>query len=259
VPRVAGSPGAERSPAGLASDRWPRGPHAPFLGAGALHVWRLELDRPPDEIERLGSLLSAGERSRAARFRFPRDRDRHVVAHGALRIVVGRYLRLHPSAIAFRVGPHGKPALTEDPPNLHFNLSHSGDLALIALSGEAPVGVDVEHTRRDPDLEALARRFFSPAEQQALAALPPGERVKGFYQCWTRKEAVIKATGEGLSRPLDSFDVSLGSARPRLLRLDGDPTAADFWSLAELQPGRDYLGAVATRKPSVRLVLCDFG
>jgi 4'-phosphopantetheinyl transferase len=236
---------------------WPAGPLEPTLSPGRVHVWSIDLERPPDRFVRS---LSADERSRAARFRFAHDRARYVVAHGALRALLGRYLQRPPASIGFRVGPRGKPALAQSPPALHFNLAHSESLALVAVALGHQVGVDVERLRPLPDLRGVAAHSFSPAENTCLAAVPAGGELEAFYQCWTRKEAIIKATGEGLNRPLDSFDVTLGAGRAAaMLRLEGEPGAPRRWTLLELRPATGFVGAIAAREPSLSAVGWRFG
>jgi 4'-phosphopantetheinyl transferase len=190
------------------------------------------------------ALLSADERARADRFHFARDSRRYVVTRATLRRVLGAQLGRHPSSLAFDVGPRGKPSLAGTP--LHFNVAHAGELALIALTTLGEVGVDVEPLEPMDDVETIAERFFSPAEREALRALPAAARTDAFLTCWTRKEAYVKAIGEGLACPLDAFDVTLAPGEEaRLLRIAGDD--ADRWSLVDLRPAPGYVGAVAGR------------
>jgi 4'-phosphopantetheinyl transferase len=172
------------------------------LHDGAVDVWRVELDRVEP------AMLSADERARAARFARDLDRDRFVAARTALRRVLGAYLDCAAERVAFRYGARGKPSLDLDPAPLAFNLSHSHGLALIAIARAPAVGVDVEH-HRAIDADALAASGFSPAERRALAAFAPRDRLAAFFRGWTRKEATIKAHGDGLYLPLDRFTVSL--------------------------------------------------
>ena len=214
--------------------------------AEEVHVWRLPLDGPaPDWLERV---LDPTERKRAEHFQFARDRDRHVIAHGLLRHVLGRYAGIPAGAIAYRVGLRGKPCLAVTPgrPPLRFNLSHSADLALCAVTLRRELGVDVEQVRGDRDHQGIAERFFSPAEFTGLRALPPAQRQDAFYACWTRKEAYAKARGEGLSLALDSFDVSVAPAAPAaVLRSEAGPAETTRWRLEELRPAPGYVAALA--------------
>jgi 4'-phosphopantetheinyl transferase len=190
--------------------------------------------------------LSADEQRRAGNYGRPELQWAFVVARGRLRILLGRYLRLEPVAVRFVYNAHGRPELPAelDGTRLRFNLSHSGNVVLYAFASQRQVGVDVEQSGRRVDFEALAGRFFSPRENDDLAALPAAERRAAFFRCWTRKEAFIKATGRGLSYGLKRFDVSLAPGKPaRLLRAESDDPSR--WSLDELPVGSGYAAAVA--------------
>ena len=213
------------------------------LTGRAVHVWPISIQAPVPVVDQFRSLLSADETARAARFRFEHLQHSFILARGALRILLGRYLNTAPDDLAFRYGSKGKPALDG---HLQFNVSHSGGLALIAFTMDCELGVDVEAVRTMPDMEDVAKRFFCPEETAELLALPDGHRDQGFFMCWTRKEAYIKATGEGLSAPLDAFCVTLrpGEAA-RMIHLERDPIAARAWSLHDLKPARGYAAALA--------------
>jgi 4'-phosphopantetheinyl transferase len=218
-----------------------------------IHVWRVKLDGGPEQLPALGHALAPDELARADRFRFPHDRSRFVIAHAALRALLGRYLNRAPEQIRFASGPHGKPRLTES--TLHFNLAHSGGLALIAVAWEREVGVDLEGMRADVDFAGLAARFFSPAEARALAGLPDEEQVAAFYAAWTRKEAYLKARGAGLSLGLAQCEVSFRPGEPAaLLATQPDPAEAARWTLAALDPGPGYAGALAAEGAGWRIV-----
>lgn len=230
---------------------WNPGPARPVLTGDEIHVWGVDLTQPP---EPLAALLSADEQARAARYKIAVVRNHFVVSRGVLRQLLARYLLLEPARIQFDVGAQGKPA-TAGQPEFHFNLAHSGELALIAVTKNQPVGVDVEQLRPLPDREMIARRFFSPAEFAALQTVAPAKQTRAFFNAWTRKEAFIKALGKGLSHPLDAFDVSLTPGKPaRLQRIAGNPKAAAGWTLAHLEPAPGYIGALAVelRSPAVQ-------
>jgi 4'-phosphopantetheinyl transferase len=197
-------------------------------------------------------VLSPTERERAARFRFDRDRARYVAAHGAMRCILGDALGRPPASLAFEVGPLGKPALA-DHPALHFNLSHSRDLAVLAVTTHGPVGVDVEAALPIPDSVAVAEANFSPAERAALRRLPEAERVAGFHRLWTRKEAYLKAIGTGLSHALDRFTVTSDAAAARVVEIDGDAAAGARWAVAPLVLPSPFVGAVAIRAEGIVL------
>jgi 4'-phosphopantetheinyl transferase len=222
------------------------------LDANAVHVWRVGLDQPAHIRDRLPGLLVPEERDRAARFVFDRDRDHYVVGRGVLRILLGRYLGLPPELVPIAYGRFGKPELAAGSPHarLAFNLAHSHGFALYAFAQGRRVGIDLERVRPMPDAESIAARFFSARERAALSALPAGERVNGFFRAWTRKEAFIKALGEGLSRPLDRFSVSLGPGEPaRLLEVADDPAEAGRWTLRDLDAPSGFLAALAADGP----------
>ncbi len=199
-------------------------------------------------LARLTQLLPAEERERAARFYFQRDRNHFAAARGILRSLLGQYLNLAPGRLCFGYSPYGKPALAAaagEPP-LRFNLSHSHGLALIAVTRGREIGVDVEWIRPDFATEEIAGRFFAPAEVKVMRALPPALQAEAFFNCWTRKEAFIKAHGLGLSLPLNQFEVSLAPGEPAaLLSTQFDPPAAARWRLCALEPGKGFAAALA--------------
>jgi 4'-phosphopantetheinyl transferase len=217
------------------------------LPADEVHLWRVDLASVAAAEEKWRPILSADEQARAARFHFSRDRQSYTATRALLRTILANYLTSDPAGLLLRYSEKEKPLL--DPVHaggkLEFNVSHSGTTALLAFAWERAVGVDVEKIRQDFDSEAIARRFFSGHEQRQLAALSSSEKYEGFFRCWTRKEAFIKATGEGLSLPLDQFDVSLkpgdGNA---LLATRPDHADVALWSLREVSAGEGYVAAL---------------
>lgn len=214
-----------------------------------VEVWRVALDLPAETVERLKPLLADDELARAARYHFESDRRRSVVRRAALRSIVAGYVGLAPAELRFAYGPQGKPSLAASDAGLHFNLSHSGELALVAV-GQVPLGVDLERLRQVADADLVARRFFTPNEVAIQRAASDSNRV--FLQHWTRKEAIIKAVGKGLSMPLDTFDVS----EPIVLTREtgGEQT----WHLRDLRPADGFLAAIATAEPIKRIVWFDW-
>lgn len=230
---------------------WSDPPPDASVSPADVDVWRIGLARDAASLATLWATLSEEERGRAERFVFPADRDRFLASHGALREILGRYLRCDPGRIAFRTTEYGKPFLAPDSGSLRFNLSHSGDQALFAVTRSRQIGVDIERLREDFDVYEIADRFFSPGEVAALRALPQASLREGFFTCWTRKEAYIKARGEGLSMPLDRFDVSVApGSEARLLAARGDPAAAEGWTLRAIDPGEGYVAALAVEGAS---------
>ena len=223
---------------------------APTVGAlrrQDVQLWIVTLDDPREEGQRQLACLSEDERDRAEGFRFEQDRRRFVTARAALRQILGRCLGLPASEISFEYGHYGKPALKSDTAReIEFNMSHCEGLALIAVASGRRVGVDLERVHSGAAEEQIAERFFSASEVAALRALPRPLQDEAFFACWTRKEAYIKARGEGLSMPLDAFSVSLTPGEPAAL-LDC-PSARDEiqnWSLRSFAPAPHFIAAVA--------------
>jgi 4'-phosphopantetheinyl transferase len=227
----------------------PRSPAAGLeLGPGEIHVWSIRLDPPAERVERLGRFLAADEWQRASRFRFEKHRRQYVVGRGALRALLAAYAGTRPERVQFAYGPRGKPFLAPElaEAGLQFNLSNSDELAVVGLVRGPEIGVDVEYLRPMPDCSQIAERFFSQSEREVLRGIPAARKEEAFFNCWTRKEAYLKAVGEGLAAPLDSFDVTLAPGEPpRMLSLEGDPERAARWSFHDLRPADDYIGAVA--------------
>ena len=200
-------------------------------------------------------MLDTDELARANRFYFEKDRKHFVVARGFLRALLGRYLQLEPKQLQFSYGAWGKPALDGEfrESRLRFNMSHSHGVALYAVTEGREIGIDVEHVRPDFASDNVARRFFSPFEVDVFSELPEDDRVAAFFRCWTRKEAYIKATGRGLSQPLDGFDVSLGPAA--LLR--NEDGAPERWTMIDFEVGPGYAGALVVESPVAKIRYWD--
>lgn len=233
-----------------AEDSWPPPPEHLSPGPAEVHVWRASLRQSETTVERLLHTLARDEQERAARFHFQKDHDGFVVARGALREILGRCLRVEPAQLRFSYSSYGKPALIAAPgwPDLHFNVSHSHELALLAVAQGRTLGVDIEFLRPAVADGEVAERFFSAYEVARLRALPAAQQTRAFFNCWTRKEAYIKARGEGLSWPLSQFDVSLAPEEPvAILCTRGDPQEAARWSLQELRPAADYAAALVAQ------------
>ena len=217
------------------------------LPVDEVHVWRTGLDLVPSGLAKLQEILAPDERERADRFHFEADRRRCVIGRGYLRLLLGKILDLPAGSLQFDYDEFGKPSLISGQPRqLQFNVSHSGDLILIAITEGRAVGIDVERIRTDLDLDVVAERFFSENECRVLGSLVGRERSEAFFACWTCKEAYLKARGVGLSLPLDMFDVSfLPNEEPRLLATRHDPAEAARWRLRKLNVSADYAAALA--------------
>jgi 4'-phosphopantetheinyl transferase len=230
------------------------------LNRDTLHVWvvRLEVASPLfDELERT---LSADEIARADKFYFERDRRSFVAARGILRATIANYIETTPSALRFSYNEFGKPRLEGSKKfcDLSFNVSHSGGLALIAIALSRDVGVDIEVINESVRTEEVAKHFFSASEVAALARLPQSLRTAGFFNCWTRKEAYIKARGRGLSIPLDSFDVTLIPGEPAALIRSDDALDLSNWKIENLQIDSGYAGAIVAAGHDWKLTRLDW-
>lgn len=227
---------------------WGQPPDTWALDETTVHVWLVAAEQMAPSVGRLATLLAADERHRAARFHFARDRQRYIVAHGLLRVLLGSYLGYPPERLEFVSGPHGKPALAgaAGASPLRFNLSHAHGRVLYAVTSQREVGVDIEEQRELPDAEQIAERFFSVREREVWRAVPAHEKSAAFFACWTRKEAYLKAIGMGLAMPLDAFAVSLAPGEPaRLVEVKGGPYEPARWSLRDLPPIPGYAAALA--------------
>jgi 4'-phosphopantetheinyl transferase len=232
---------------------WPLVDRVPPLGPDDVHVWQVSL-AVDEQAERLEPLLAADERDRADRFHFPRDRRRFVIGRGSLRVLLGEYLSVAPADVRLDVTPLGKPHLARGPTaGLRFNVAHTDELALFALTWGREVGVDVERERPDVEWRELAQRFFAPAEVAALTALPAEEQRPAFYRCWTRKEAYVKALGLGMQVPLDGFAVTLTDEHAALVHTAHDPAQHRRWALRGLTPAPGFAAAVAVEGAGWRL------
>jgi 4'-phosphopantetheinyl transferase len=227
------------------------------LGTNEVHLWRLNLQATACGTDQWLSLLSCDEGTRAARFHRQIDRQYFITARAMLRQILGSYLKKDPGALIFSYSDREKPSIggEEAGSGIEFNVSHSGHLALLAFARSREIGVDVEQIRRDFDTSKIAARFFSAAEQKQLAALPPERRSDAFFLCWTRKEAFIKATGKGLSLPLDQFDVSLvPKEKDALLATRPDPQERTRWSMRDIAVPSEYAAAICVSGTGWRLV-----
>lgn len=243
----------------IVAPRWSAPPAEVALGAGDVHVWRVALDAPAATIAALARVLTDDERARAARFHFDRDRNAYTIARGALRTLAGRYLGRLPGSLGIAYRAKGKPYLAApDSAWLRFNVSHSGEVAVIGFARDRELGVDVERRRAMSDLASLAHSSFSPDEYARYCAIAPHDQVTAFFLCWSRKEAFIKATGEGISQ-LAAFDVSLAPGEPaRLLRVAGEPHGAPRWSLEDLPDIPGYAAALAIAGHGLDVACWDF-
>ncbi|HKW17009.1 MAG TPA: 4'-phosphopantetheinyl transferase superfamily protein [Terriglobales bacterium] len=234
---------------------WNTPPSPIQLAPSEIHLWRVDLASSPTGNSPKEGLLSDDEIARAKKFHFGRDREAFVRARGALRCILARYVPYPPDKIRFFYQPNGKPELATAQNNigLNFNLSHSGDLAIIGVTLGRRIGVDVERYRNLEFLE-IARRYFSLSESRQLTALPPNELKENFFACWTRKEAFLKALGEGIGVLLPCVSVTVAQFEsPKLIEFQGNADAPLHWSLTDTQVSEGYAAALAFERGPVKI------
>ncbi len=240
---------------------WLRCSDPPPLADGEVHIWRLRLTSP--DSSKLLSILSEDEQRRARQFLFERHREHFIVGRVRMRQLLAAYTSCHAEQLTFAYENLGKPFFRQ--PELagrfHFNFSNSDDQALLAITREQPLGVDLERVRPMQDMLGLARRYFADRETEKLTALPSEEQPDAFFRCWTRKEAYLKAIGKGLTFPLRDVEVELLGYEPcRIFHVNGDRAEAADWTVIHLTPAAEFHGALAIRRmppPTVRLLELD--
>ncbi len=227
------------------------------LGKDEVHIWSFCLDVPSTSLSRFKSVLSSDEQERARRFHFEKHRSRYIAGRGGLRTLLSHYLGVPLEELTFRYGNYGKPELLEqaEAPNIHFNLSHSDSMACVAVTRAGPVGLDIEHVKPLHDMGELVNRFFSPRESSLFERLDQHEQPDAFFNLWTRKEAWLKATGEGISQFLKQVEVSfLPGEKPQLLQLPDSFKPACKWSLYAWNVAQGLKGALAIAVDKPRIV-----
>ena len=223
----------------------------PALGPGKVQLRLISLPGAVERLTRLREYLSAEELQRGNRLLDREKRDRFLAGRAILREILAGYLGEEPGSIRLSEGEFGKPHLSDhlDADSITFNLSHAGDLLLVAVAAGSEVGVDLEQVRLDlADLpyRTMAERYFSPREQEDLFSLPASEQIDAFYRCWTRKEAYLKGTGTGFAQPSNGFDMALLPDQPAaLLAHRGAPAEVGKWSIRDIQVPQGYCAAVA--------------
>ena len=230
--------------------QWPSGSTAPELASDEVHVWAVSLCITPGALEALAATLSPDEKERAGKFKFEKYRNRFIAGRGVLREILGKYLQAKPATLRISCSTNGKPALAAEfaSAGIHFNLAHSEDLALVAVTRVGAIGVDVECIRPVKEMDELVARFFSARETVLFQRLRPDEKAAAFFNLWTRKEALLKATGEGITRSLSLVEVSFLPGKPaRLLAIAGDASKAAEWAVCELSPATGFVGALAIK------------
>ncbi|MBE9249740.1 4'-phosphopantetheinyl transferase superfamily protein [Dolichospermum sp. LEGE 00240] len=218
-----------------------------------VHIWRINLNSDELQLQSFRETLSSDEIARAERFYFPEHRQRFMAGRGTLRTILGQYLDIAPKQVEFEYQPRGKPLLAAKfaDQGLLFNLSHSQDLALLGVSYQHQIGVDLEYIRTMSDLEGLAKRFFSAREYEYLRLLSPAQQQQIFFRYWTCKEAYLKATGDGLVQ-LEEIEIDLTPNQPSKLLVSGD------WSLRELTPANNFAAAVVVAGSNIHLHFWEY-
>lgn len=233
-----------------------------LLESDQVHVWRIELThliQAPSS--RYAHVLSIDEISKANKFFFEGDRTKYMITRLTVREILGSYLEVEPEELVFAYNQYGKPYLAKQghEESLNFNISHAGNLSLLAITKDRRIGVDLEPLRDEASMETIAKRFFAPAEVTQLLSFPDDLRQKAFFTCWTRKEAFVKAQGKGLSIPLDQFEVAFGPNEiPRLIKTSIDGGETDRWSIFHLDPGPGYVGALVVEGSGLNVIGLDW-
>lgn len=220
------------------------------LSGNDIHIWYAALDLPPEQLEIFSLTLSSDEKTRAERFHFDEHRQLFIASRGILREILSRYSDLAPDQIQFNYGSRGKPEIAEScgSAKLKFNLSHSGKVALYAITLDREIGIDIEKIHPIADAEQIAKRFFSAKECAWLSEHSPSEKPAAFFDLWTCKEAYLKAIGEGLAFGLDQFEILFSPSKPpKIFSIQGNYQAAKPWFLQQLNPVLGYVGAVAVK------------
>jgi len=244
----------------LDGSEWPFASGTPGLEPWQVHLWSATQREFSSHSDRLWPVLSEDEQAKSQRFRSAQDRSWYVTRHGLLRRILSWYLQQDASEIKFSVGANGKPEIdgqiqiAGQRAPLYFNASDSGEIVVWAITAACPVGVDIECMRTIPDIEQIASRFFSPRETRTLMSLPADSRLGAFYACWTRKEAFLKATGEGITQNLAKVEVTLAPGEePKVLTVSEDSRQDQPWQLRPFSPAPGYLGCLAYRHTSLAL------
>ena len=227
---------------------WRQAVPGKLINSNEVHVWRVLIDSTTVQIENLKEILSSDELVKAGRFHFEKDQKRFIAARGILRRILGHYLDMNPHDIRFEYTSHGKPLLAGISGNdtISFNLTHSGAFALYAITRGKDIGIDIERVRDDVDMYQITQRFFSQGEINSLKQIDENKRLELFFQYWTRKEAFLKAMGEGITFPMEQCDVSLVNGRVLSpVTLLGINRENSCWHVQDLFPGRVYTAAIA--------------
>lgn len=223
---------------------WKSPPEELSISSGMVHLWSVDLSAPPAPISFYASLLSSDEQQRADRFYFQKHKDQFIVGRGLLRELIGKYAKVNPRNITFSYNQFGKPGF-EQQAELKFNLSHSNGLAIIGFTIQMEIGLDLEKIDPAINVRQIARHFFAANEQKQIQELPADQQAAAFFKCWTSKEAFIKAHGQGLSLPLDQFEVEVIPDQPAAIKaVHWDLKPANTWDILGFVPRESFLAAL---------------
>ena len=225
---------------------WTSPPPALTIENGEVHVWCIHLNMPHIQIQQMETILSDDELVKANRFHFDKHRRCYIASHGMLRKILSRYIYLNPSQIQFNYSPLGKPTLAFGGNHvpLSFNLSHSNQLALIAVALNRSIGIDIEFMRFNTDLESIAEQYFSPSEYETIKSFSPYQRHSSIFDLWTLKEAYLKATGEGIGG-LDQIEFSLSPYKSPQVIINKKNSSATSWTIRQMIPLAGYTAGLA--------------
>jgi len=237
---------------------WQTPQNTPSLLTNQIQIWRANLNRSDTELAKLSALLNHQEQKRANQFIAKQAKNNFTVARGILRYLLAKYLQTNPQDLIFQQNRYGKLYLENS--ELQFNLSHSHDWALFIFALHQPVGIDIELIRNEFEFAPIAQRFFAKEENKVLLALPKDQQLQAFFNCWSRKEAFIKAVGKGLFCALDDFSVEVSNKKEGRVELHSVSAELETknWSLAALDPTPGYVGAFATALPEYQLFCHEF-
>ena len=223
------------------------------LSASEIHIWCTSLELP---VSRFQNMLSFDEKARAERYHSQDDANRFIIRRGMLRTLLGYYLDVEPGQIQFCYGKNGKPGIVDQPSRaeIYFNLAHTDNLALYGFTRDNEIGVDIEYIKDIPEMERIVEIYFTAGEREIFHTLPESKKNEVFFNCWTRKEAIVKMIGDGVSWPLDEVDVLTVPAEPNSLQeIEGDMKVASRWSVQGLKPAAGCSAAIAVDGPIWRV------
>lgn len=213
-----------------------------ILSDNQVNIYIVPLDKSPFSLEYLSSILSEDERKRSDRYKFLSDKNKFIICRGMLRVILSKYLDIPPDLIKFDYTDKGKPFIKDT--NLSFNLSHSQQLAVYAISVNEFLGIDLEYLGKNTDFEAIAKRFFTSREYEFIKGLNERDKKEVFLRLWTRKEAYLKAIAQGIANGLDQVEFDL---KLNIMRINGSEKLGKDWFIYEFYPEKDYISTLVIK------------